>query len=117
MSVPNSLRLLLLLLLLSGPVATAAWAQYGYYHFGRNKIQYEDFDWHVLKTEHFDIYYYPQMQVLAEQGAAFVEEAYADLQNRFNFALNGRVPMIFYSSNIHFRQTNTTPGFIPDGVG
>src|SRR5690606_26311092 len=24
---------------------------------------------------------------------------------------------IFYSSNIHFRQTNTTPGFIPDGVG
>ncbi len=117
MSVPNSLRLLLLLLLLSGPVATAAWAQYGYYHFGRNKIQYEDFDWHVLKTEHFDIYYYPQMQVLAEQGAAFAEEAYADLQNRFNFALNGRVPMIFYSSNIHFRQTNTTPGFIPDGVG
>ncbi|HEX7069593.1 MAG TPA: BamA/TamA family outer membrane protein, partial [Rhodothermales bacterium] len=42
---------------------------------------------------------------------------YTDLHNRFNFALNERVPMIFYSSNIHFRQTNTTPGFIPDGVG
>ncbi|HEX7070332.1 MAG TPA: hypothetical protein VF190_05985, partial [Rhodothermales bacterium] len=35
-------------------------AQYGYYHFGRNKIQYADFDWHVLKTEHFDVYYYPE---------------------------------------------------------
>ena len=100
-----------------GLIVTDAHAQYGYYHFGRNKIQYEDFDWHVLKTEHFDIYYYPEMQELAEHGAAFAEQAYADLQNRFNFALNDRVPMIFYSSNIHFRQTNTTPGFIPDGVG
>ena len=27
--------------------------------FGRNKIQYDGFDWHVLQTEHFDVYYYP----------------------------------------------------------
>ena len=94
-----------------------AHAQYGYYHFGRNKIQYEDFNWHVLKTDHFDVYYYPEMQELAEHAAAFAEESYGELQNRFNFSLNHRVPMIFYSSNIHFKQTNTTPGFIPDGVG
>lgn len=106
------LSVLLALLFLAAP----AYGQYGY-HFGRNKIQYEDFDWHVLKTEHFDIYYYPEMQELAEHGAHFAEEAYAELQNRFNFSLVHRVPMIFYSSNIHFKQTNTTPGFIPDGVG
>ena len=110
-------RLLGFVLVVAGLAADSAHAQYGYYHFGRNKIQYADFDWHVLKTEHFDIYYYPEMQDLAEHGAAFAEEAYTELQNRFNFALNRRVPMIFYSSNIHFRQTNTTPGFIPDGVG
>jgi hypothetical protein len=28
-------------------------------YFGRNKVQYESFDFKVLKTEHFDIYYYP----------------------------------------------------------
>ena len=93
-----------------------ATAQYGY-HFGRNKIQYDDFDWRVLKTEHFDIYYYPEMADLAQQGAHFAEEVYAELQNRFAFALNNRVPLIFYSSNLHFKQTNVTPGFIPDGVG
>ncbi|NQV73350.1 hypothetical protein HQ496_09515, partial [bacterium] len=37
------------------PIDDAA-AQFGY-HFGRNKIQYEDFDWQVMKTDHFDIYY------------------------------------------------------------
>ncbi|ARA92614.1 hypothetical protein AWN76_005160 [Rhodothermaceae bacterium RA] len=97
-------------------LALPAYGQYGF-HFGRNKIQYEDFDWHILKTEHFDIYYYPEMQALAEHGAYFAEEAYEELKSKFNFALNHRVPIIFYSSNIHFKQTNITPGFIPDGVG
>jgi Tol biopolymer transport system component len=91
-------------------------AQYGY-HFGRNKIQYEDFDWQVMKTEHFDIYFYPEMLELAERGAFFAEEAYTELQHKFSFSLNNRVPLIFYSSNLHFKQTNVTSGFIPDGVG
>jgi len=91
-------------------------AQYNF-HFGRNKIQYENFDWNVLKTEHFDVYFYPEMQELAEHGAAFAEEAYAELQNRFNFSVTRRVPIVFYSSNLHFKQTNIFDGFIPDGVG
>lgn len=89
----------------------------GAQHFGRNKVQYERFDWHVLRTEHFDIYYYPEAQDLAAHGAHFAEEAYEELENRFDFALGHRVPLIFYSSNLHFKQTNVTPGFIPDGVG
>ena len=32
-----------------------ALAQGGY--FGRNKVQYRNFDFQVLKTEHFDIYF------------------------------------------------------------
>ena len=40
------------------------------YYFGRNKVQYDNFEWHILKTEHFDIYYYPEMKELAEIGAA-----------------------------------------------
>lgn len=110
-------RLRPLLLVLAGLlVAWPVEAQYGY-HFGRNKIQYDEFDWHILKTEHFDIYFYPEMQQLAEHGAYFAEEVYDELQNKFNFSLNHRVPLIFYSSNLHFKQTNITPGFIPDGVG
>jgi Tol biopolymer transport system component len=96
--------------------AVPAEAQYHFY-YGRNKIQYDDFDWHVLRTDHFDIYYYPEMQELAETGAHFAEEAYDELENRFDFSLGHRVPIVFYSSNLHFKQTNITPGFIPDGVG
>ncbi|MBI4535421.1 MAG: PD40 domain-containing protein [Ignavibacteriae bacterium] len=107
---PRCLAFLLLLLL-----ATDASAQF--FYFGRNKIQYTEFDWHVLKTEHFDIYYYPEMKDLAERGAFFAEEAFKDLELKFNHTLNSRVPLIFYSSHLHFQQTNTTGGFIPEGVG
>ena len=109
------LRLLPFFLLPSffGPVPAGA----QFFWFGHNKVQYTDFQWRVLTTEHFDIYFYPEMQGLAEQGAALAEESYAVLQTRFNYALGGRVPLIFYSSHLHFEQTNTTSGFIPEGVG
>jgi dipeptidyl aminopeptidase/acylaminoacyl peptidase len=95
----------------------AATAPAQIFYFGRNKVAYTNFEWHVLKTEHFDIYYYPEMKDLAERGAAFAEEAYTDLQVKFNHTLGNRVPLIFYSSHLHFQQTNTTEGFIPEGIG
>lgn len=85
--------------------------------FGRNKVQYSDFNWKVLYTEHFQIYYYEEEKELAEQGAFFAEESYKFLQQKFKHSLLDTVPLIFYSSPTHFKQTNTTPGLIPDGVG
>jgi len=103
---------LFLLLLLGTGTASSQ-----FFYFGRNKVQYTDFEWHVLKTEHFDIYYYPEMKDLAERGASFAEESYKHLEVKFNHTLNQRVPLIFYSSHLHFQQTNVTGGFIPEGVG
>ena len=103
----------LLLLLLAVATARAAAAQ----GFGRNKIQYDGFDWHVLETEHFDVYYYPEAEDLAAIGAQEAEDAYDRLESRFEFSLTQRVPLVFYATNLHFKQTNITPGFIPDGVG
>ena len=87
------------------------------YYFGRNKVQYNQFDWHILKTEHFDIYFYPEMEELARIGAAFAEESYRYLEDRFNHHINRRIPLIFYSTHTHFEQTNTTPYLVPEGVG
>jgi hypothetical protein len=44
--------------------------------FGRNKVQYTDFEWNILQTEHFQIYYYKEAKELAEIGAYYAEEAY-----------------------------------------
>lgn len=87
------------------------------YFFGRNKVTYEDFDWQVLKTEHFDIYYYDGFEEMAEIGAQYAEEAFDELKVKFNHIVITRIPLIFYNTHIHFQQTNTLPGFIPEGVG
>jgi hypothetical protein len=73
-----------------------------FYYFGRNKVQYTDFSWHVLTTPHFNIYYYPEMEELAHRGAAVAEDAYAHLQQKFNHNVSGTIPLIFYSSHLHF---------------
>ena len=87
------------------------------YYFGRNKVHYDYFDWTILKTRHFDIYYYPEMRALAETGAAYAEEAYSRLENKFHHNIDRRIPLIFYSNPFHFQQTNTVPYLIPEGVG
>ncbi len=87
------------------------------YYFGRNKVQYESFEWKVLRTEHFNIYYYGEFEEIAEIGASYAEEAYDELKVRFNNLITKPIPLIFYNTSLHFQQTNTTPGLIPDAVG
>jgi hypothetical protein len=87
------------------------------FYFGRNKVHYDNFKWQILKTTHFDIYFYPEMHELAEIGATYAENAYTRLEKLTNFNINRRIPLIFYSNHFHFQQTNTTPYLVPDGVG
>jgi len=87
------------------------------YYFGRNKVQYNHFDWYVMTTKHFHVYYYPEMKDLAQIGAQLAEDSYKILENKFNQSINRKIPLIFYSSHIHFEQTNVLPNFIPEGVG
>ncbi|MBK7106418.1 MAG: PD40 domain-containing protein [Ignavibacteriae bacterium] len=87
------------------------------YFFGRNKVHYENFEWKVIKTEHFDIYYYDDFEEMAEIGAAYAEEAFDDLKIKFNHIMIKKIPLIFYNTHNHFQQTNTIPNFIPEGVG
>ncbi len=87
------------------------------FYFGRNKIQYEQFDWRILKTDHFHIYYYQQEGEIAGIAAQVLEDSYRDLEIKFNHTLWDTVPLIIYGSHIHFQQTNILPMMIPEGVG
>ncbi|MFQ5704291.1 MAG: peptidase S9, partial [Gemmatimonadales bacterium] len=93
-----------------GLSAPAAQAQY----FGRNKVQYEDFDFKVLKTEHFDIYYYPEVQV--EYVALIAERWYARLSRLLDHELSDRQKLIVYASHPHFEQTNALQGVQDEGT-
>ena len=46
-------------------------------YFGRNKVEYRDFDFRILATEHFDVYYYPREERAARIAAQLAERWYA----------------------------------------
>ena len=92
---------ILLALAICGSASTAQ-AQY----FGQNKVQYEKFDFKVMATEHFDIYYYPEEQQAVELAARMAERWYARLSRVLRHELSSRQPIILYAAHPHFQQTN-----------
>lgn len=103
-------------LLVASVVALAPAADAQFVSFGKNKVQYTDFQWHVMKSEHFDLYFYPEERLLAEKALALAESSYADLSVEFVHHVPRRVPLIIYASHQDFEQTNVTPFLLPEGV-
>src|SRR5687767_3639775 len=105
-------RLVVVLLFTVAFLSPAAEAQY----FGRNKVQWEQFDFKVLQTEHFDIYYYDQEADVVHDVARMSERWYARLSRVFNHSF-GRKPIVLYANSADFHQTTTTGGTLGEGTG
>src|SRR4029453_5608163 len=86
-------------------------------YFGRNKVRYETFDFKVLKTEHFDIYYYDEERTAAELSGRMAERWYERLSRLLDHTLSRRQPLILYDSHPHFEQTAAIQGDIGEGTG
>jgi len=86
-------------------------------YFGNNKVQYRTFDFQILKTEHFDIYFYPSEKSGVDIAARFAERWHARLERLLQHELRGRQPLILYGSHVEFEQTNVIGGEIGEGTG
>lgn len=104
--------LFVLLFLLS---ATTAWPQVGNY-FGQNKVLYKEFEWAVFRTDHFDVYYYPEEKQAAHDAARMAERGYRYLSGTLKHEIKDRVPLILYASLNDFQQTNIIHGLISQGT-
>jgi Tol biopolymer transport system component len=86
-------------------------------YFGRNKVQYNNFNFQVLHTQHFDIYYYP-IEKEAVYNAALMLERW-DKRHSEVFGVNPlkHQPVIIYANEADFQQSNVIEGLIPQGTG
>lgn len=85
--------------------------------FGRNKVQYNQYEWYFLQTKHFDIYFDRDAGKMAEFGAIAAEQAIAQIQRELNYFLNNRVSIIFYNSQNDFQETNVIDSYLSEGTG
>jgi hypothetical protein len=110
------MAVLVLLAVVFGAPTVEAQTQYIPY-FGKNQIRYDNFDWHTYQTEHFEIYYYPEIEPHLERIAGYAESAYQHVSSELKHDLSMKLPLILFSSSSEFWQQNVIPGAAQEGVG
>ncbi|HDY75804.1 MAG TPA: biopolymer transporter Tol, partial [Candidatus Marinimicrobia bacterium] len=85
--------------------------------FGQNKVQYKDFDWSIISSPNFDVYFYGDDPHLAEFTAEVAEEAHEQISKHLRWTLKKRVSIIVYHSHNDFQQTNVIWQYMREGIG
>lgn len=86
-------------------------------YFGHNKVRYEDLQFRLLQTDHFDIYSSESDQEAAQRAGRLAERWYHRLSQLLEHQLSTRQPLILYGSHPDFEQTNVVSGFLGEEIG
>ncbi|MBA2303797.1 MAG: PD40 domain-containing protein [Acidobacteria bacterium] len=114
-STPVGVALLALVLFFGTGLDALAQTPYVPY-FGKNRIRYDDFRWKIYTTDHFEIYYYPEIEKHLERVASYAESAYQQVSADLKHDLAHKVPMVLYKTQSEFQQQNIEPTELPEGV-
>ncbi len=88
----------------------------GAQYFGRNKVQYERFDFRIMRTDHLDFYFYPAESLATADAARMGERWYSRLSEIFRHTFD-RKAVVLYADHPDFQQTNVVQGMIEEGTG
>jgi hypothetical protein len=86
-------------------------------YYGKNRVKYDDFQWHIYTTDHFEIFYYPELEEHLARIASYAESAYAQISADLAHDLATLVPLVVFKTHSEFEQQNIIPGAVSDGVG
>jgi Tol biopolymer transport system component len=86
-------------------------------YFGKNQIRYDNFRWQIYDTEHFEIYYYPEIEHHLERVASYAESAYQHISGELKYDLTPKIALILFKTSSEFQQQNVIPGAAQEGVG
>jgi Tol biopolymer transport system component len=85
-------------------------------YFGQNQVQYHHFKWSVTESDHFQVYWYPEEKIAAQDAVRMAERAYARLSRMLDHQFREKKPIVLFSSRADFGQNNVT-GDLGEGTG
>lgn len=74
--------------------------------FGKNRIQYRDFDWQYLNGENFDVYYYDGRRDIATESLNFLEREIDRITDLIAYPPYFKIKVFLYNSLTDLRQSN-----------
>ena len=86
-------------------------------YFGKNKVQYDTFQFKTLETEHFVFYFYPEEERAVRDAARMAERWYERHTEVFLHRFDEKKPIILYANDADFQQTNVTQAPLGPGTG
>ena len=86
-------------------------------YFGRNKVNYKEFDFRVVQSPHFELYHYLNNESVRNRFVQSTEQWYRMHQQIFRDTFTEKNPFLLYSNHADFQQTRAIEGQIGVGTG
>lgn len=94
------------LLLMMLCVATPMLAQGIQTEFGKNRVQYHDFEWNFYETDNYIVYFYQGGQDLAKFSLQIAEDERLKIEDKLEHQLSTKVEILVYHNLSDLLQTN-----------
>jgi Tol biopolymer transport system component len=87
-------------------VSLQANAQYIQETFGKNRIQYRQFNWQYLSGDNFDVYYYDARKAVAQNALEYLEAEFDRITDLIGYPPYFKTKVFLYNSLADLRQSN-----------
>ena len=87
-------------------VGFGARAQQARENFGKNRIQYKQFDWQYLSSENFDVYYYDNRRRMATEAIQYLEGEFDRITDLIGYPPYLKTKVFLYNSINDLQQSN-----------
>ncbi len=74
--------------------------------FGKNRVQYRDFEWQFYRFDKFETYFYTGGKELAVHAANYANQELKKVERLLDFNFQDKVQFIIYNKQSDFRQSN-----------
>ncbi len=85
-------------------------------YYGKNRVKYDTFKWQIYTTDHFEIFYYPEIESHLQRIAGYAESAYQHVSSELKHDLAFRIPLVLFKTQSEFQQQNISGDELPEGV-
>ena len=85
-------------------------------YYGKNRVKYDTFKWSIYTTDHFEIFYYPEVEPHLQRIAGYAESAYQHVSSELKHDLAFKIPLVLFKTQSEFQQQNISGDELPEGV-
>lgn len=75
-------------------------------NFGKNRIQYQEFNWMYYRSDRCDVYFYPKGKQIAQYVLKYGSSQIEQIEKKIGSALENKIQFIIYTNYSDFRESN-----------